>query len=375
MLVWNKTLTWPAVLGLLGAAALVCSATAAAQETERWISPSGAFSVNFAAQGWSDQTPEQNQPTNSGLQRYFAPEAHGEEIVCAVGESLLQDLTYASQEEINQYIAGPFAKAMADSGENLPGYFTGRTIEFSDEIVGLRVSTEVDLVGRRFSGQMLYLFDLDNQVVRYVALICSAPTDRQEMQAAITAIIDSFAYHPSDIPNAQESHDWEDESGVVRLSFESQGWAVVPYAADPDRVYPPAPLLTVAPGGIYDPASLQLRPHCQLTAPWLSFWESEAAASPSQMAANQYFQELTQSTPLPREGRRYIDRDGVAVQALDFKEGQAQMVIYSFMLATEHGPLMYVLHCTTPVSDTAALAQARAIVETLRFAPQEPVGQ
>jgi hypothetical protein len=60
-------------------------------------------------------------------------------------------------------------------------------------------------------------------------------------------------------------------------------------------------------------------------------------------------------------------RDGVAVNALDFEEGGAHMVISSFMLATVDGPLLHVLHCRVPPSDEASLAQARAIVEGMQF--------
>jgi hypothetical protein len=91
---------------------------------------------------------------------------------------------------------------------------------------------------------------------------------------------------------AQEAADWTDGAGRISLSFEAQGWAVVPSTLPEDRFWPLPPLLMIAPGGTYSQNAATLQPHCELTAPMLESWEEGYEAAPSQAAANEHFKQV-----------------------------------------------------------------------------------
>ena len=163
----------------------------------------------------------------------------------------------------------------------------------------------------------------------------------------------------------EEVADWIDPSGVVSISFVAQGWAVTPSESNPDRIYPPLPLLTITPGGrTHDPAA------CALD----RFPEPYPQHRISQRMANQRFAATAQSMPLPPEGRRFFERDGVAVNVLDFAQGDQQSLVVAFMVAVPDGPVLHVLSCLAPAEDQAAVAQMRAIGESLQFNLPRPSG-
>jgi hypothetical protein len=167
---------------------------------------------------------------------------------------------------------------------------------------------------------------------------------------------------------AQEAPDWVSADGAITLRYEALGWAQVSVSPQADLGLMPHAFLTmIAPGGAHDWEAIAPQAHCVLTAPLLGYWPDAPLAPAGQAEANTYFRGEGSLENAPVDVR-WVMRGGVLIAALEYDEGQAIALVHSFMLATEDGPLLYVMNCSAPRGDVAALEQARAIMAGMRFA-------